>query len=96
MRIAVVGGGQAGFSLAAGLRSQGFEGELALFCAEPVPPYQRPPLSKAYLLGEMEVERLLFRPAEFYAESGIDLRPGEPVRILGRTTRRTRPGSDGR
>ncbi len=79
MRIAVVGGGQAGFSLAAGLRSQGFEGELALFCAEPVPPYQRPPLSKAYLLGEMEVDRLLFRPAEFYAESGIDLRLGEPV-----------------
>ena len=52
--IVVVGGGQAGASLVAKLRSSGYEGALTLICEEPVPPYQRPPLSKKYLLGEME------------------------------------------
>ena len=54
----VIGAGQAGQSLVTKLRSEGFEGRVSLIGEEPVPPYQRPPLSKAYLLGEMEVERL--------------------------------------
>ena len=69
----VIGGGQAGASLVAKLRSEGFDGDLTLICSESVPPYQRPPLSKAYLLGEMAVERLYQRPAEFYSDNNIRL-----------------------
>jgi 3-phenylpropionate/trans-cinnamate dioxygenase ferredoxin reductase subunit len=74
--VVVIGGGQAGASLAAKLRTEGFDGEVTLLCEEPVPPYQRPPLSKAYLLGEMEEARLYLRPESFYADHGIALRLG--------------------
>lgn len=70
----VIGAGQAGASLVAKLRSEGFDGDITLIGREPVPPYQRPPLSKAYLLGEMDVERLFLRPEAFYAEHRITLR----------------------
>lgn len=69
----VIGGGQAGASLVAKLRSEGFDGKITLICAENVLPYQRPPLSKAYLLGEMALDRLLLRPAEWYAQNNIDV-----------------------
>ena len=72
--VVVVGAGQAGASLVAKLRALGVEGEITLIGAEKVPPYQRPPLSKAYLLGEMAQERLYLRPAEFYADQNITLR----------------------
>ena len=71
--IIVVGAGQAGASLVAKLRAEGFAGDITLVGAEKVPPYQRPPLSKAYLLGEMAQERLYLRPTEFYADHQIDL-----------------------
>lgn len=71
--IVVVGGGQAGASLVAKLRACGYLGELTLICEEPDLPYQRPPLSKKYLMGEMERERLYLRPASFYEDSGITL-----------------------
>ncbi|MDX8352725.1 NAD(P)/FAD-dependent oxidoreductase [Cognatiyoonia sp. IB215182] len=72
--VVVVGAGQAGASLVAKLRADGFDGRVTLIGAEPVPPYQRPPLSKAYLLGEMAEERLYLRPATFYADNDISLR----------------------
>lgn len=72
--VVVVGAGQAGASLVAKLRAVGFEGDITLIGAEKVPPYQRPPLSKAYLLGEMAEERLYLRPAAFYADQNIALR----------------------
>jgi 3-phenylpropionate/trans-cinnamate dioxygenase ferredoxin reductase component len=72
--VVVIGAGQAGASLVAKLRSEGFDGQITLIGQEPVPPYQRPPLSKAYLLGEMEEERLYLRPAAFYADHAIGLR----------------------
>jgi 3-phenylpropionate/trans-cinnamate dioxygenase ferredoxin reductase subunit len=72
--VVVVGAGQAGASLVAKLRSLGFDGDITLIGAEKVPPYQRPPLSKAYLLGEMSEERLYLRPAQFYADHDIILR----------------------
>lgn len=75
-RIVVVGGGQAGATLVERLRAEGFEGQLTLVCGEPVPPYQRPPLSKKYLLGDMERERLFLRPEAFYPEKSVDLRLG--------------------
>ena len=74
--IVVIGAGQAGASLVGKLRSEGFEGEITLLGAEPGPPYQRPALSKAYLLGEMERERLYLRPREWYEGNDISLRTG--------------------
>ncbi|WP_333713529.1 NAD(P)/FAD-dependent oxidoreductase [Yoonia sp.] len=72
--VVVIGAGQAGASCVAKLRSEGFDGQITLIGAEPVPPYQRPPLSKAYLMGEMAQERLYLRPAAFYADNNITLR----------------------
>ena len=77
--IVVVGGGQAAASLVAKLRTDGFDGAITLFSAEPVPPYQRPPLSKAYLKGEMEEQRLYLRPAAFYDDHNITLKLGVDV-----------------
>ncbi|SEL57629.1 3-phenylpropionate/trans-cinnamate dioxygenase ferredoxin reductase subunit [Roseovarius azorensis] len=79
--VVVIGAGQAGASLVAKLRAEGYAGSITLIGAEPVLPYQRPPLSKKYLLGEMVLERLYLRPESFYAEAGIDLRLG--VRVTG-------------
>lgn len=72
-QIVVVGAGQAGSSLVAKLRKNGYDGSITLIGEESAPPYQRPPLSKAYLLGDMALERLYLRPESFYAENGIDL-----------------------
>lgn len=80
--VIVVGGGQAGASCVAKLRKGGFEGRVTLIGAEPVPPYQRPPLSKGYLLGDMTMERLFLRPETFYAEHDIELRMGHPVEAI--------------
>jgi 3-phenylpropionate/trans-cinnamate dioxygenase ferredoxin reductase subunit len=71
--IVVIGAGQAGASLVAKLRKEGFEGRVTLIGEEPALPYERPPLSKAYLLGEMERERLYLRPASFYEDNRIEV-----------------------
>lgn len=75
-RIAIVGGGQAGYSAAAKLRSLGFDGEVDLICEEKELPYQRPPLSKKYLLGQFDRARLFLRPEAFYTENDISLHLG--------------------
>src|SRR5690606_28390521 len=80
--IVIVGAGQAGASLAARLRALGYSGAVTLIGEEPQPPYQRPPLSKAYLLGEMELERLYLRAPSFWAEQGVTLRLGTQVEAL--------------
>lgn len=77
--VIVVGAGQAGASCVARLRAKGFDGQITLIGEEPFPPYQRPPLSKAYLLGEMERDRLYLRPESFYVEQDITLMLGTPV-----------------
>jgi len=87
MHVVVVGAGQAGSSLVAKLRNSGFDGSITLIGAEPVPPYQRPPLSKAYLLGDMTLDRLFLRPESFYAEHRIDLRLNTRVTGIDRTAR---------
>tara|TARA_R110002110_G_scaffold65812_18_gene180924 strand:- start:7158 stop:8318 length:1161 start_codon:yes stop_codon:yes gene_type:complete len=61
------------------LRNGGFDGPITLIGAEPVPPYQRPPLSKAYLMGDMSLERLYLRPEAFYDDNGINLRMNTQV-----------------
>ena len=85
--IIVVGAGQAGASLVAKLRSAGFEGKLTLIGEEPVPPYQRPPLSKKYLLGEMPAERLYLRTEQFYLDQNIALRLGQEITAIDRDKR---------
>jgi 3-phenylpropionate/trans-cinnamate dioxygenase ferredoxin reductase subunit len=74
--ILIVGGGQAGAQAIDTLRREGFSGRLVLIGDEPELPYQRPPLSKKYLCGEMAAERLLFRHQSFYDEHRIELKLG--------------------
>ena len=71
--VVIVGAGQGGAYAAIQLRQQGFEGSVALVGRESEPPYERPPLSKEYMLGDKEWERLLIRPADFWAGKGIEL-----------------------
>jgi 3-phenylpropionate/trans-cinnamate dioxygenase ferredoxin reductase subunit len=80
--IVIVGAGQAGVALAAKLRALGYGGGLILIGDEPVPPYQRPPLSKKYVSGELDVERLLIRPRDWYTEQNVELRLEQPVVAL--------------
>ena len=80
--VIVIGAGQAGASVAAKLRGLGHGGAITVIGDEAAPPYQRPPLSKAYLLGEMAAERLWLRGPEFYAEHGITLRLGQAVTAI--------------
>ncbi len=79
MHIAIIGAGQAGAALAARLRAAGHTGAITLIGDEAVAPYQRPPLSKAYLLGDMPLDRLLLRAPDFWAAQGIRLVTGAPV-----------------
>ncbi|HZF30451.1 MAG TPA: FAD-dependent oxidoreductase [Gammaproteobacteria bacterium] len=72
----IVGGGQAASQAVQTLRQQGFAGNLTLIGDEPHLPYQRPPLSKKYLAGELPRERLFLRHAAFYAEKGVTLELG--------------------
>ena len=92
--VMVVGAGQAGASLVAKLRALGHTGKITLIGSEPAPPYQRPPLSKAYLMGEMDEERLWLRGPEFYAGQNIVLRLGEPVTAIDPARRRVTVGGD--
>jgi 3-phenylpropionate/trans-cinnamate dioxygenase ferredoxin reductase subunit len=71
--VVIVGGGHAGGTAAALLRQYAYEGPVTLIGEEPIPPYQRPPLSKAWLKGHADAESLALRPVEFYAETGIEL-----------------------
>ena len=80
--IVIVGAGQAGVALAAKLRALGYSGGLILIGDENVPPYQRPPLSKKYVSGELDVERLLIRPRDWYAVQNVELRLEQRVVAL--------------
>ena len=92
--VVVVGAGQAGSAVVAKLRGLGFDGQITLVGEEPAPPYQRPPLSKAYLMGEMEEERLWLRSNAFYAEQNITLRLGEKVSAIDRAAKTLTVGDD--
>ncbi|MCE6952593.1 FAD-dependent oxidoreductase [Cereibacter sphaeroides] len=92
--IVVIGAGQAGAALAARLRALRFEGRITLLGEEPSPPYQRPPLSKGYLLGEMDAERLWLRSRAFWAEAGVELRLGHPVTAIDRAARTVSVGGE--
>ncbi len=83
-RIVIVGAGHAGGSAAAMLRQSGWTGAITLIGDEPIPPYQRPPLSKAWLKGEATAESLALRPAAFYPDANIDLRLSTSVSAIDR------------
>jgi NADPH-dependent 2,4-dienoyl-CoA reductase/sulfur reductase-like enzyme len=72
--VVIVGAGQGGYQVAASLRQEGFAGSITLIGDEPGLPYQRPPLSKAYLQGEMGLEQLNLRARTWYEEHRVDLR----------------------
>jgi 3-phenylpropionate/trans-cinnamate dioxygenase ferredoxin reductase subunit len=73
-RLVIIGAGQAGFALAAKLRALKDTRPITIIGAEDVLPYQRPPLTKKYLLGEMVFDRLLFRPEHWYPDNDVEIR----------------------
>ena len=93
-KVVVVGGGQAGHSVVAKLISLGFDGKISLISEEPCRPYQRPPLSKKYLLGEMDEARLYLRPMEYYGEHGVTLLLGAPCEGIDRASRAVAVGGE--
>jgi 3-phenylpropionate/trans-cinnamate dioxygenase ferredoxin reductase component len=81
-RVVIIGAGQAGGQAAYSLRLGGFAGGITLVGDEAAPPYQRPPLSKAYLKGELEAERLFLKPVDYYAEHDVDLITGDAASAI--------------
>lgn len=86
--VVIVGAGHAGVNAAAFLREDGYEGRIVLVSAEAAAPYQRPPLSKAYLKGEATAESLILRGPAFYKDQRVELLSGEKVATLDRAARR--------
>ena len=88
--IVIVGGGLAGQRCAETLRRRGYEGPVRMVCAEPDPPYDRPPLSKEVLAGEAGEDSLGYRPAWWYEEKGVDLLLGLRAESLDPSAKRLR------
>lgn len=88
--LVIVGAGQAGFALAAKLRALKDERPIVIIGSEDVPPYQRPPLSKKYLMGEMSFDRLQFRSAEWFAENNVEIRLSTWVEEIDRAAKTVR------
>jgi len=89
-RLVIVGAGQAAFALASKLRALKDERPITIIGSEDAYPYQRPPLSKKYLLGEMSFDRLMFRPEEWYAENNVDIRLSTWVEEIDRAAKTVR------
>jgi 3-phenylpropionate/trans-cinnamate dioxygenase ferredoxin reductase subunit len=94
-RIVIVGAGQAAAQAVETLRKRGHAGPITLIGDEDLLPYQRPPLSKKYLAGAMERDRLLFRHAPHYLEHGVDLRLGFPAVRIDRERQRVEVADGG-
>jgi 3-phenylpropionate/trans-cinnamate dioxygenase ferredoxin reductase subunit len=86
--VVIVGAGHAGTQAAISLRQSGFKGSICLLSAEEILPYERPPLSKEYLTREKDFDRILLRPANFWAEKGITLELGCRVVTLSPAEKR--------
>ncbi len=86
-RLVIIGAGQAGFAMAAKLRALKDTRPITILGAEDVLPYQRPPLSKKYLLGEMSFDRLLFRPEQWYPDNNVEIRLSTWVEQIKRDTK---------
>ncbi len=88
LTVAIIGGGQAGAEVATLVRQNGFPGRIILFGEESHLPYMRPPLSKAYLSGEIGAEALIYKAAAVYAKAGVELRLGHSVAAIDRGAQR--------
>ncbi|HJW40678.1 MAG TPA: FAD-dependent oxidoreductase [Rhizomicrobium sp.] len=86
-RIVIIGAGQSGAQAVASLRAEGFTGAIIMIGDEPFAPYQRPPLSKAYLMGTMERDRLFLKPDAFYREANCEMILGVAATRIDRATR---------
>jgi 3-phenylpropionate/trans-cinnamate dioxygenase ferredoxin reductase subunit len=86
--VVVIGAGQAGLQVAASLRELGYKGSIDLIGDEPELPYQRPPLSKAFLKGKASEDLLLLKPAQFFDKQQISLKTGTRVTRLDLAARR--------
>ncbi len=93
--VVVAGTGQGGFQLAASLRQEGFDGRIVLVGDEPGIPYQRPPLSKAFLMGTSSAADLTLRPEAFYRDNAIEVVPETRVTAIDRAARRVSLSSGG-
>jgi 3-phenylpropionate/trans-cinnamate dioxygenase ferredoxin reductase component len=93
--IVIIGAGQAGVQAVQSLRAEGFQGRLTMVGDEAYPPYQRPPLSKAYLLGTFQRERLFLKGEGFYREAGCELLLSTRATAIDRAARTVTLG-DGR
>ncbi len=89
-RVVIIGAGQAGVQAVTSLRGEGFAGAITLVGEESYPPYQRPPLSKAYLAGDLTRERLFLKPATFFTETDCVLRLGVTAVRIDRAAKSVR------
>src|SRR5690606_7993794 len=89
-RVTIVGAGQAAIQAIDTLRRKGYKGAITLVGDEPSHPYQRPPLSKKYLAGSMEQQRLLLRPPQYYADHAIETHLGRRAVEIERGVQRVR------
>ena len=89
-QIVILGAGQAAVQAVDTLRRKGFAGKLAVVGDEPWLPYQRPPLSKKYLAGALERDRLMIRPAQFYADHSVETHLGRRAEEISRREQRLR------
>ncbi|HEX3672631.1 MAG TPA: FAD-dependent oxidoreductase [Rhizomicrobium sp.] len=94
-RIVIIGAGQAGAQAVASLRAEGYGGALTMVGDEPYAPYQRPPLSKTYLAGTFERERLFLKPDAFYTEAKCELILGVAAAAIDRAAKQVKL-ADGR
>lgn len=88
--VVIVGAGHAAGQAVASLRQEGFTGEITLIGNEPYLPYQRPPLSKKFLAGEIGIDRVYFKPPEFYEKEGVNVKLGTRVTEIDRKAKSLR------
>ena len=91
-KVVILGAGHAGCTAAAELRRAGFTGPITLIGDEPIPPYERPPLSKAWLKGETDAGKLALKPAAFYETANIDLLLNTTATAIDREARTVTTG----
>jgi len=84
----IVGAGQAGFETAAALRAEGYQESIALIGDEPHLPYQRPPLSKGFILDKQGMDEIELRPSQFFSDHRIDVLTGDRVTAIDRARKR--------
>ncbi|MEA2852083.1 MAG: 3-phenylpropionate/trans-cinnamate dioxygenase ferredoxin reductase component, partial [Rhodospirillaceae bacterium] len=91
--LVIIGAGQAAGQLVASLAQERFAGSVTVVGDEPHPPYQRPPLSKKFLAGEIELDRLFVKPAAFYDKAGTTLMLDTRVAGIDRQARTISTGT---